>query len=148
MSASSELTPTVAALGVAENKCLDCIRVYYEIEREADGDTSWMMFFEGSYGISKFKFEVPFPDEHSVEDWEALAAGKRGLDCCESCAFGAIQIVGSDLVFGAAPSGRGNGVFLEVLIPLVVVAGPLRVAIRGAIAEGLRFAPPAPTVRA
>jgi hypothetical protein len=130
-----------------EVKCSDSIRVRYEVERQ-DGDISWVLYFEGVYGISRFQFEVPFPHEHSVEDWEALAAGKRGLSCCDTCAFGAVQIVGSDLAFGAAPAGRGNGVHLEVLIPLAVVAGPLRAAIQAAVAEGLPFAPPAPTVRA
>jgi hypothetical protein len=136
------VTHQLAETKLAENG----IRVYYEVDRGAgcgddDKADAWIMYFEGRYGPSRFKFAVCYPHHHSVDDWDALAAGQRNLDCYQGNGYGGVEIVGDMLRFGAGPSGAGGDVDLTVDLPLALVAEPLRAAIRAAVAEGLRFAP-------
>lgn len=112
----------------------------YWVSEDYDGETSWIMYFRGISGSLKFKFAIMYPNEHSVVDWEELAAGKHDLKCYHGTGEGGIQIVDDTLVFGAAPVGGGGDVSLSVAISLADVAGPLRAAIQGAVTAGLPFA--------
>jgi hypothetical protein len=136
---STPATPTPAPRS-------DSVRVYYEVDvgsgRISDTETepdSWILYIQGVYGVCKFTYVVYYPNKHSVEDWEALADGKRNLECYQGNGGGGFRVVGATIEFNANPSGGGGDVDLTVSLPLAVIAGPLRAAIRAAAAEGLQF---------
>jgi hypothetical protein len=123
----------------------DCIRVHYDVDRDPGRmgtyQDSWMLHFTGRYGASQFLFVVTCPEDHSVEDWMALADGKRDLECYQGNGGGGCRLKGNNIEFNANPSGGGGDVELTVSLPLALVARPLREAIQGAVAEGLPFRP-------
>jgi hypothetical protein len=101
-----------------------------------DSPKTWSLHFEFGCCGSTSRFAMYDAAAYSREEWAALAAGKGHI--------GRIRADGGALEFGITRDDAE----IAITIPLAVVAEPLRAAIQAAVAEGLPFAPPAPTVRA
>lgn len=137
--ADTDLATTTSDIKLTD----DNIKVYYTVVPGAgcgtdDEADAWILYFEGRYGPLKFKFVVMYPNSHSVDDWEALAAGRRNLDCDQRNDDAGIEVCGDTFDFGVGLSAAD----MTVNLPCALVAEPLRAAIRAAVADGLTFAEP------
>lgn len=112
----------------------DTLNVYLRVT----DDPQWAIYFEGTRDEMRFKYVIIRPDEHTVDDWEALAAGRRDLPECYSCHSHGIQIDNGHLVFIDSAT-TSDGDLCTIAIPLAEISELLRLIIKTAVAARLPF---------